>query len=100
MIAAIITVICVVMTLIAFQITRQLGRPGFAVAGALTYRLYLVHAYNGFVLINFIGRALNRWVLLVAMITGMCGAAYGIHRLSDVRFASWLRRALTRAAAP
>ena len=56
------------MTLIAFRVTRRLGRPWFAVAGALTYPLYLVHAYNGFVIINLIGRYLNRWVLLVTMI--------------------------------
>ncbi len=63
-IAVVITVIFVVMTLIALRVTRQLGRPWFAVAGALTYPLYLVHAYNGFVIINLIGRHLNRWVLL------------------------------------
>jgi peptidoglycan/LPS O-acetylase OafA/YrhL len=84
------------MTLIAFRVTRRLGRPWFAVAGALTYPLYLVHAYSGFVIINLIGRYLNRWVLLVVMVTGMCGVAYAIHRLIEVRLASRLKRALTR----
>jgi peptidoglycan/LPS O-acetylase OafA/YrhL len=97
-IAAIITVIFVVMTLIAFRVTRRLGRPWFAVAGALTYPLYLVHAYNGFVLFNLIGHAVNRWILLVAMVAGMCGAAYGMHRFAEVRFAPRLKRALSRLA--
>ena len=95
-IAVVITVIFVVMTLIALRVTRRLGRPWFAVAGALTYPLYLVHAYNGFVIINLIGRHLNRWVLLVVMVAGMCGAAYAIHRLVEARFAGRLKRALTR----
>ena len=95
-IAVVITVIFIVMTLIALRVTRQLGRPWFAVAGALTYPLYLVHAYNGFVIINLIGRYLNRWVLLVVMVAGMCTVAYAIHRLIEARLAGRLKRALTR----
>jgi peptidoglycan/LPS O-acetylase OafA/YrhL len=96
-IAAVITVVFIVMTLIALRVTRRLGRPWFAVAGALTYPLYLVHAYNGFVIINLIGRYLNRWVLLVVMVAGMCTVAYAIHRLVEARLAGRLKRALTRA---
>jgi peptidoglycan/LPS O-acetylase OafA/YrhL len=94
-IAAVVTVIFILMTLIAFRVTRRLGRPWFAVAGALTYPLYLVHAYNGFVIINLIGRHLNRWVLLAVMVTGMCGVAYAIHRLIEARLGRWLKRTLT-----
>jgi peptidoglycan/LPS O-acetylase OafA/YrhL len=97
-IAAVVTVIFVLMTLIALRVTRRLGRPWFAAAGALTYPLYLVHAYNGFALINLVGDAVNRWVLLVAMVTGMSCAAYGIHRLAEVRFAARLKQALSRLA--
>ena len=93
-IVAVITVIFIVTTLIALRITRRFGRPWFAVAGALTYPLYLVHAYNGFVLFNRFGGVVNRWVLLVAMVAGMCCAAYAIHRLAEVPFAPRLKRAL------
>jgi len=98
-IAAVITAIFIVATLIALRVTRRFGRPWFALAGALTYPLYLVHAYNGFVLFNLFGGTVNRWVLLVAMVTGMCGAAYAIHRLVEVRLAPRLKRALIRLAA-
>ncbi len=97
-IAAIITVIFVVMMLIALRLTRGLGRPWFAALGALTYPLYLLHAYTGFVLFNTLGGVLNRWVLLVLMITGMCCAAYAIHRLVEVPFGPRLKRVLTRLA--
>ena len=99
-IVVVITVIFVVMTLIALRVTRRFGRPWFAVAGALTYPLYLVHAYNGFVLFNLFGSVLNRWVLLVLMVTGMSCAAYAIHRFVEVRFAPRLKRALLHLARP
>ncbi len=98
-IAVVITVIFIVMTLIAFRVTKRLGRPWFAVAGALTYPLYLVHSYNGFVLINILGRHINRWLLLVVMVTAMCCVAYLIHRLVEVPFAGRLKQALTRLVA-
>ncbi|HSR84081.1 MAG TPA: acyltransferase [Streptosporangiaceae bacterium] len=97
-IAIVIAAIFIVMTLIALRLTRRLGRPWFAVAGALTYPLYLVHAYNGFVIINLIGGHLNRWVLLVVMVTGMCGVAYAIHWLIEARLAGRLKRVLTAGA--
>lgn len=95
-IAAVVTVIFIVMTLIALKVTRPLGRPWFAKAGALTYPLYLVHAYSGFVIINLIGRHLNRWLLLAVMITGMCGVAYAVHRFLEVALGARLKRGLTR----
>jgi peptidoglycan/LPS O-acetylase OafA/YrhL len=97
-IAAIITIIFILMTLIALRVTRRLGRPWFAVAGALTYPLYLVHAYNGFVLFNLLGHVLNRWVLLAVMVIGMCCLAYAIHRLVELTYAPRLKRGLTRLA--
>ena len=97
-IAAVITVIFVLITLIALRVTRRLGRPWFAIAGTLTYPLYLVHAYNGFVLINLVGGVVNRWVILAAMIIGMGCAAYAIHRLVEAPLAARLKRALTRLA--
>jgi peptidoglycan/LPS O-acetylase OafA/YrhL len=97
-IAAVITAIFIAITLIALRVTRRFGRPWFAAAGALTYPLYLVHAYNGFTLFNIFGGAVNRWVLLAAMITGMGCAAYAIHRLVEVRLAPRLKRALARLA--
>jgi peptidoglycan/LPS O-acetylase OafA/YrhL len=97
-VVAVITVIFIVTTLIALRVTRRFGRPWFAVAGALTYPLYLVHAYNGFVLFNVFGGAVNRWVLLMAMVIGMGCAAYAIYWLVEVRFAPRLKRALVGLA--
>ena len=98
-IAVVVTIVFIVMTLIALRVTRRLGRPWFAVVGALTYPLYLVHAYNGFVVINLIGDHVDRWVLLAGLVAGMCGVAYAIHRLVEANLADRLKRMLTRLAA-
>ena len=97
-IVVVITVIFAVTTLIALRVTSRFGRPWFAIAGALTYPLYLLHAYNGFVFFNLFGRAVNRWVLLTVTVTGMICAAYAIHRLVEARFGPRLKRALVRLA--
>jgi peptidoglycan/LPS O-acetylase OafA/YrhL len=96
MVAVVITVIFVTMTLIALRVTRRLGRPWFAQAGALTYPLYLVHAYAGFVLIRLLAPVVSRWVLVPGMIIFMGCAAYAIHRLVEVRLGPRLKRALVR----
>ncbi len=97
---AVITVIFILTTLIALRVTRRFGRPWFAVAGVLTYPLYLLHARIGFVLFNLLGGVLNRWVLLVTTVTGLGGAAYGVHRLAEVPLAPRLKHALLRSTTP
>jgi len=95
-IVTVVTMILVVMLLIALRVTRRIARPWFAVAGALTYPLYLVHAYNGFVMFDRFGRVVNKWVLLVATIALMASAAYAIHRFVEKPLAPRLKRALVR----
>ncbi len=93
---AIITVIFIVLTLVALQVTRRLGRPWFAALGALTYPLYLVHAYSGFTLFNLFAGDVSRWILLAAMITFMTGLAWAVHQVAEVRFAPRLKAGLLR----
>jgi peptidoglycan/LPS O-acetylase OafA/YrhL len=95
-IVTVVTLIVAVMFLIAVRATRRIGRAWFAVAGALTYPLYLVHAYNGFVLFNRFGHHVNRWVLLIATVTLMGSVAYAIHRFVETPLAPRLKRALVR----
>jgi peptidoglycan/LPS O-acetylase OafA/YrhL len=95
----IVTLVFVVMTLIAFRVTRRFGRPWFAVAGTLTYPLYLVHCYNGLTLIRLLDRDVNRWVLLAGMLLLMGAAACLVHRFVEVPLAPRLKRALTGLAA-
>jgi peptidoglycan/LPS O-acetylase OafA/YrhL len=43
----VIVLIFVLMTLVATGATRRLARPWFALAGNITYPLYLIHAHIG-----------------------------------------------------
>ncbi len=69
-----------VMTLIALRLTGRLARPWFAVLGALTYPLYLVHDRVGVVLFTGLGGAVNRWVLLAGVTVFMFVLAWATHR--------------------
>jgi peptidoglycan/LPS O-acetylase OafA/YrhL len=75
----VITAIFLVMGLVAVGATRALGRPWFAVAGDLTYPLYLVHAHLGFVLIGLLDDRIARWPLVLGLVVVMLGVAHLIH---------------------
>ena len=95
-VAIIVTCIFIVMTLIASRVTSRLVRPWFASAGALTYPLYLVHAYIGFIVFTLAARYVNKWLLLAALIVVMLGVAHLINRQVEARLAPSLKSGLTR----
>jgi peptidoglycan/LPS O-acetylase OafA/YrhL len=90
----------VVMTFIALRLTGRLARPWFAVLGALTYPLYLVHDRAGAVLFSRLGGVVNRWALLGGVMVFMVGLAWAIHRYVERPFAPVLRRVVTRVLGP
>ncbi|WP_219499916.1 acyltransferase family protein [Nonomuraea ceibae] len=93
-VVTVIVAIFVVMTLIALRVTRPLGRPWFAVPGALTYPLYLVHAHVGFVIFTGLGDRVPPYVLLGGTIALMGLVAYAIHVLAERPLAGVLKRYL------
>jgi hypothetical protein len=93
---AIITAIFCVITLIALRVTRRFAKPWFAHLGALTYPLYLIHAYIGFIIFHRLGGVVNPYLLLVGTIALMSLVAYMIHARVERPFAPVLKRALTR----
>lgn len=80
--------------MVALGVTRRLGRPWLATAGALTYPLYLLHAHIGFILINRVGASLDKYVLLAALLATMAAAAYAVHRLVERPAAPLIKRIL------
>ncbi|GAA0827695.1 acyltransferase family protein [Streptosporangium amethystogenes subsp. fukuiense] len=99
-VVAVIVAIFIVLFLVSLRVTRRLGRPWFAVAGALTYPLYLIHAHVGFIVFDRLGGIVQRYVLLVGMVALMCLAAYVIHILVERPLAPLLKRLLTLAVRP
>ncbi|PZG20718.1 acyltransferase family protein [Nonomuraea aridisoli] len=94
-ITAVVVLIFLVMTFIALRVTRVLARPWLVTAGALTYPLYLLHAHIGFILFARLGETVPKYVLLVAMIAVMLGAAYLVHRFVERPLAPRLKRLLS-----
>ncbi|MDX3322934.1 acyltransferase [Streptomyces sp. ME03-5684b] len=95
---ALVTAIFLVMAGITTGRTRRLARPWFAHLGALTYPLYLLHAYTGFVLFNRLRGGVEPHALLMAVSFTMCVAAYALHRVVETPLAGVLRRRLMPAA--
>lgn len=91
-VVAVVVGIFLIMTLIALRVLRRLARPWLATAGALTYPLYLLHAHIGFILINRIGDAVNRYVLLIGLIVVMLLAAYAVYRWVERPVGPLIRR--------
>lgn len=78
---------------IALGRLRGLARPWMMTAGMLTYPLYLVHQYVGFVLFHHF-RHLDPWILLVGVSAVVTAIAWLAHRLVERPLAPRLRRAL------
>ncbi|WP_433347265.1 acyltransferase family protein [Microtetraspora malaysiensis] len=93
-VVAVIIGIFLVMALIALRVTRNLGRPWFAVAGALTYPLYLIHAHVGFVIFTRLGDKVQPHLLLITTMAVMGLVAYAIHTLIERPLAPVLKQAL------
>ena len=95
-VVAIVVVIFAVMLLVALQKTQHLARPWFAVLGALTYPLYLLHAHIGFIIFERLGPHLNAAVLATATMLLMVAAAAALHYLIEKPLAPRLKRQLQR----
>ena len=94
---AIILVVFLLVVLAAVGVTRPLRRPWFATLGDLTYPLYLVHAYVGYVLLNVLAPVLPPYAALAVVLLVAGAAAVLLHHGVERRVGPWLRRRLLPA---
>ncbi|GEC10356.1 acyltransferase [Streptomyces spinoverrucosus] len=99
-VSAVITAIFLIMVGVALGWTHRLGRSWFVEIGALTYPLYLLHAYIGFILFNQLQGTAEPHILLAAVCIIMIASAYAVHRWIEKPIAWALNRVLARAADP
>jgi peptidoglycan/LPS O-acetylase OafA/YrhL len=94
-VCAVMTGIFAVFTLICANKLQWRWTSRVAVLGALTYPLYLLHEYIGFVLFELGHGRVNRWVLLVGIVALMLAAAWLLHVTVEERCAApvarWIR---------
>lgn len=93
---AIIVAIFAIMLAVALNLTHRLGRPWFAVLGALTYPLYLVHAHIGFIIFERLGDQVNHVLLVATTMLLMIGVAAALHYAVERPLAPRLKRLLDR----
>jgi peptidoglycan/LPS O-acetylase OafA/YrhL len=93
-VAGIITVFFLVMFIVSLRRTGILGRSNWVVIGGLTYPLYLLHQYIGFMLFNALYPKFNQHVIFWGTLVFMLGTAYVVHNFIEKRFALYLRSAI------
>lgn len=99
-VVAVIVLIFAVLLAIAMRLTQHLGRPWFAVLGALTYPLYLIHAHLGFIVFERLGDQVNHVLLVAATMTVMTAAAAALHYWIERPLAPGLKRVLSGRRQP
>lgn len=88
-----------VMVLVASKKTAFLARRSWLVVGALTYPLYLIHQYIGYMLLNAMHTYMNVYVALCLVVTFMLFMAYAVNRLIEKPFSKPLQLFTGRALA-
>ncbi len=99
-IAATITAFFVILVLVALRRTGAWGRSSAALAGALTYPLYLLHQNIGYMIFNAAYPALNPHILLWGTLLLVLGMAYAVNAFIEKRYAPKLKLALNRLIDP
>jgi peptidoglycan/LPS O-acetylase OafA/YrhL len=90
-VVGIITTFFIVMSLISLRRTSDFGRRQWLLAGAITYPLYLLHQYIGFMIFNLAYPAVNSHLLFWGMMIVMIGAAVAVNVLVEQRLSPPLR---------
>ena len=95
---SILAVYFLLFSLIAWHKTRFIRKKSFLVLGALTYPLFLVHQDIGYMLSNRLYGWLDRYLILVVLLTGMIGISLAISRYIADPVSRTLRKGLIRGS--
>lgn len=90
-VGAIITCFFIVMLLVSLKRTGFVGNKEWALAGALTYPIYLLHQNIGFMIFNISYRLMNPYVLLCITLVIIFFMAYMVNIFIEKRFSSHLK---------
>lgn len=92
-IIALVTGFHAAMLLVALGRTGWIGLRSWAQVGALTYPLYLLHQYVGFMIFNRLYPALDPHLVFWGTVVLMLAASYAIHRYVERPLSPLLRHA-------
>jgi peptidoglycan/LPS O-acetylase OafA/YrhL len=91
MIGLIITSFYLGFFLIAFKRAPRLGSPLWPFLGALTYPLYLLHQYNGYIFIDAHEGIANGYVTVICVIFVMLFISFLVNRYVEIRYSKKLK---------
>lgn len=89
-----VALFCLLFAAIARDYGRPLRRSWLTPIGALTYPLYLLHAYIGFTVMRLLGGSEPNPVFILSLIAVMLLAAWVLHRYGEQPLTRWMRQRL------
>jgi peptidoglycan/LPS O-acetylase OafA/YrhL len=89
-----ITLFYVIFTLIILGKTSRINSKWFAILGATTYPLYLIHQKLGQIVYLAVGDNINKYLMLFLIIVSMMVLAYLLHRYFEAGFGKGMKRKL------
>lgn len=93
-IAITVSVFFAIMFLVGLKRTGLLGKRGWVTIGALTYPLYLIHQYAGYMIFNLAYPSVNRHLLLWGTVVLMLLLAYAVNRMVEQKYSRDFKRGL------
>ncbi len=97
---SLITLFYATFTLIVLGKTAHIYRPWFALLGATTYPLYLIHQKLGQIAYLAFGDSINKYIMLFLMTLSMIILAYLLHRYFEAMIGKGLKRKLENWVRP
>lgn len=94
-IAIIITFFYTFMLLLSLEKLNFLNKKGFLFLGVLTYPLYLIHQFIGYIIFNNMNAIINKWVLLVLVIILMLFGSFIINKFFEKPLGKYIRKSLS-----
>jgi peptidoglycan/LPS O-acetylase OafA/YrhL len=98
-ISMLVTAFFLAIVLVATRNTGALAKRRWITLGALTYPLYLIHQYIGYMIFNIAYPAVNPHILLWGTVALMLVLAYCVNTQVEVRFSRRFKDLLNRAFA-
>lgn len=89
---------CLLFAAIACDWSRWLRWSGLTPVGALTYPLYLLHAYIGYAIMRQFGGSAPRPLFVLSLIAAMLVLSWLMHRYGERPLTAWLRQRLPPSA--
>ena len=80
--------------LISIEKLSVLNQKYFLTVGGLTYPLYLIHQNIGYIILNYFGTTVNKWLLLLALISLMIVLSYVINNYIEKPLGNYFREKL------